>query len=125
MVGVRIAHTTYCVEIVILGAPNEGVLMNKEMPSQRPSPKRIPVSIRIRSDLITKAKALARDLAGKPLYLSLSSLTESALEREIARIERLMGEPDDESPTPLGGTAGTTDRGRVVNNVGRIERRTR
>ena len=100
--------------------------MNEGMPSQRPSPKRIPVSIRIRSDLIAKAKALARDLAGKPLYLSLSSLTESALEREITRIEKLMGEPDDEGLAPLGGvTASTTDRPRLVNNVNRIERRTR
>lgn len=99
--------------------------MNEGMPSQRPSPKRIPVSIRIRSDLIAKAKALARDFAGKPLYLSLSSLTESALEREIARIERLMGEQDDKSSALPNGPDGANDRVRIVNNVGRIERRTR
>lgn len=121
----RDAHNAHRVDVVILGAPNEGVLMNEGMPSQRPSPKRIPVSIRIRSDLIAKAKALARDFAGKPLYLSLSSLTESALEREIARIERLMGEQDDKSSALPNGPDGANDRVRIVNNVGRIERRTR
>ena len=63
-----------------------------------PGPARIPVSVRLRPDLVDRARQLARDLAGKPLYLTFPTLVEMALEREIARLERLHGVGEEPVP---------------------------
>ena len=75
-------------------ATNEEAPMNALMPS-RPSQKRIPVSIRLLPELVARARNLVRDEAGKPRFLTLTSLTEAALETEMARIERLVEDADD------------------------------
>ena len=70
---------------VIHGPDN--VMPSMSTPSP-PAPQRRSVTVRLRPDLIARARELARDLAGKPHYLTFVGLIENALSREIARIER-------------------------------------
>lgn len=98
--------------------------MDEPMSTPRPGPKRLATSIRLRPDIVLRAKELARDYAGKPLYLTLSAIVEAGLERECSRIERLMHEDaqDDEKGT------GAIRRVQVpvprhINNATRADRR--
>jgi hypothetical protein len=57
------------------------------------------LSVRISASVAARARATARDLAGKPWYLSLSKLTEEALIDRIAHYERLMAVDEDGKPS--------------------------
>ena len=68
--------------------------MTMSTPDQ--GPKRVPCSVRLRRDIMDRAKQVARDYAGKPMYLTLSTLIENALIAEMDRIEA-----SEETPTPV------------------------
>lgn len=93
------------------------------MATPAPEPKRVPCSIRLNPQLIARAKRLARDHAGKPLYLTLSLLVEQGLEKECARIERLVGADGDETSEPSRPRVQITERSRPLNNEPRPARR--
>jgi hypothetical protein len=93
------------------------------MPSPGPDPKRVPCSIRLNPQLVARAKRLARDYAGKPLYLTLSLLVEQGLEKECARIERQVGADDDSAPDTHKTRVQITERPRQLNNDQRPTRR--
>ena len=57
------------------------------------------LSVRISASVAARARATARDLAGKPCYLSLSRLVEEALVERIAHYERLMADDDGQPPS--------------------------
>ncbi len=93
------------------------------MATPAPEPKRVPCSIRLKPQQIARAKRLARDYAGKPLYLTLSLLVEQGLEKECARIERLVGADVDDPPESSRPRVPITERSRPLNNEQRPARR--
>ena len=97
--------------------------MDDQMRPSGPEPKRVPCSIRLNPELIARAKRLARDYAGKPLYLTLSLLVEQGLEKECARIERQVGADDDSAPDSPKPRVQITERPRQIYNDQRPTRR--
>jgi len=97
--------------------------MSELMATPAPEPKRVPCSIRLNPRLIARAKRLARDYSGKPLYLTWSLLVEQGLERECARIERLVGADDEEPSDQVRPRVQITERARQLNNEQRPPRR--
>lgn len=61
-----------------------------------PTPRRVAVTARIRSDLADEVRSFVRDQAGRPLYLSLSEFTEAAFLRHLALLRHQLahGEAD-------------------------------
>ena len=97
--------------------------MSEPMANPTPEPKRVPCSIRLNPRLIARAKRLARDYSGKPLYLTLSLLVEQGLEKECTRIERLVGADDEEPSDQMRPRVQITERPRPLNNEPRPARR--
>jgi hypothetical protein len=93
--------------------------MSEAMATPAPQPKRVPCSVRLHPQLISRAKRLARDCAGKPLYLTLSVLVEQGLEKECTRIERLLDIENEDQPEPSKSRHQGTDRIRRINNESR------
>jgi hypothetical protein len=58
---------------------------------------RVAVSIRLRPELVARLKTFVRDQAGQPLYLTLSTCCEAAIERHLAY---LTAELEGQSATP-------------------------
>jgi len=47
---------------------------------------RVSVSVRLRPEVAALMKSFVRDHAGKPLFLTLSTFTEAAIERHVAHL---------------------------------------
>jgi len=66
-------------------------------PVQR-DPTKKTLSVRIDAALVERARAVARDLAGRPTYLTLARLVEEAVAERVRHYERIAeGEPE---PSP-------------------------
>lgn len=70
-------------------------------------PKRKSLSVRLDGDLVERARTLARDLAGRPTYLTLSRLVEEGL---AERVRYYQGLVDDEPSDPIRPSRNSTHR---------------
>jgi hypothetical protein len=63
-------------------------------------PDRRVLSVRLPVKLIQRLKVIVKDGAGKPLYLTLSGVLESALTAEMDRVERILDASIVDLPKP-------------------------
>lgn len=54
---------------------------------------RVTLSVRVRADVADRAREFVRDNAGKPLYLTLASFVEGAVDAHIAALSREIEQP--------------------------------
>jgi predicted DNA-binding protein len=70
------------------------------MPAKRSSTKKT-VTLRLPTELVDDLRALCRDYAGKPYYLSVTTFIEDAISKQLASLKRqIEGDLSATSPAP-------------------------